>query len=409
VATVPRMSVDEAPARLLARRLPGATVLQIVPALIDAPAARAAVNIASALLRSGARAMVAGGPGMLVGQLQALGGEWVRFISDTLNPLKLRRNARALTELIAGERIDIVHAYDGPTAWSAQVAVRNNAAWLVTSYAGAPMARVDLASLYQGALGRAHRVVAESDYAAELIIGRHRVPRERIATIPRSVDTARFDPAAVSQERIAVLRHGWNIRSGWRVILVPGPLSPAHGQMTVIDAIRILVNGGLRQVAFVMASDSVGDGEYAREVAERTDSQGIGALVRRVGHCLDMPAAHAMADLVIVPAVEPTTFNQAAAEAHAMAKPVIASMVGNLPEIVLAPPRADDDDRTGWVVPPGDPVALARAIAGALALDDSVWHAMAARARQSADTRFSPARVAGAMLRLYTDLLQGER
>src|SRR5215510_3029615 len=99
----------------------------------------------------------------------------------------------------------------------------------------------------------------------------------------------------------------------------------------------------------------------------------------------------------------------AAAEAHAMAKPVIASMVGNLPEIVLAPPRADDDDRTGWVVPPGDPVALARAIAGALALDDSVWRAMAARARQSADTRFSPARVAGAVLRLYTDLLQGER
>src|SRR5262249_5429058 len=228
---VQRMSVGEAPVRIVARRLPGATVLQIVPALIDAPAARAAVNIASALLRWGGRAMVAGGPGMLVGQLQALGGEWVRFASDTHNPLKLRRNARTLTELIAGERIDIVHAYDGRTAWSAQVAVRETAAWLVSSYAGAPMARVDLASLYQGALGRAHRVVAESDYAAELIIGRHRVPRERIATIPRSVDTARFDPAAVSQERIAVLRHGWNIRPGWRVILVPGPLSPAHGQM----------------------------------------------------------------------------------------------------------------------------------------------------------------------------------
>src|SRR5262245_5101168 len=403
------MSVDEAPARLLARRLPGATVLQIVPALIDAPAARAAVNIASALLRSGARAIVAGGAGMLVGQLQALGGEWVRFDSNTLNPLKLRRNARTLSELIAGERIDILHAYDGPTAWSAQVAGRDSATWLVTSYAGAPMARVDLASLYQGALARDHRVVAESEYAADLIMGRHGVPRERIVTIPRSIDTARFDPAAVSQERIAVLRHGWNIRSGWRVILVPGPLSPAHGQMTVIDAIRILVNGGLRQVTFVMAGDSVGDGEYAREVAERTDTQGIGALVRRIGHCLDMPAAYAMADLVIVPAVEPTTFNQAAAEAHAMAKPVIASALGSLPENVLAPPNADEDDRTGWLAPPGDPVALARATAAALALDESVWRAMAARARQFAEARFSPARVAAGMLRLYTGLLEDER
>ena len=403
------MSVDEAPARLLSRRLPGATVLQIVPALIDVPAARAAVNIASALLRSGARAMVAGGPGMLVGQLQALGGEWVRFASNTHNPLKLRRNARALTELIAGERIDIVHAYDGPTAWSAQVAVRETAAWLVTSYAGAPMARVDLASLYQRALARAHRVVAESEYAADLIMSRHGVALERVAAIPRSIDTGRFDPAAISPERIAVLRHGWNIRAGSRVILIPGPLSPGHGQMTVIDAIRILVNGGLRAVTFVMAGDSVGDGEYARAVAERADTQGISALVRRVGHCLDMPAAYAMADLVLVPAVEPATFSPMAAEAQAMAKPVIASSVGSLPEIVLAPPFADEEDRTGWLTPPAEPVALARAIAAALALDDSIWGAMAARARHAAEARFSPGRVAGAMLGLYTDLLEGDR
>src|SRR5689334_12425043 len=102
------MSVDTALARSTSRRLPGATVLQIVPALADRPAARAAVNIASALLRSGARALVAGGAGMLVGQLQALGGEWVRFAGETLNPIKLRSNARMLAELIARERIDVV-------------------------------------------------------------------------------------------------------------------------------------------------------------------------------------------------------------------------------------------------------------------------------------------------------------
>src|SRR5262245_45402890 len=63
------MSAEAADPRRVAHRLPGATVLQIVPALVDEPGARAAVNIATALLRSGARAMVAGGPGMLVGQL----------------------------------------------------------------------------------------------------------------------------------------------------------------------------------------------------------------------------------------------------------------------------------------------------------------------------------------------------
>src|SRR5262249_21534633 len=134
-------SVDEAPARARARRLPGATGVQIVPALVDEPAARAAVNVSSALLRSGARALVAGGSGMLIGQLQALGGEWVDFASTTVNPLKLRSNARALADIIARERVDILHAYSGASARSAHKAVRNTGAWLVTTYPGAPPAR----------------------------------------------------------------------------------------------------------------------------------------------------------------------------------------------------------------------------------------------------------------------------
>ena len=109
--------------------------------------------------------------------------------------------------------------------------------------------------------------------------------------IPRSVDTARFDPTAVSAERIALLRHAWGIRPGWRVILVPGRLAPEKGQLNVVDAIRLLVNGGMRGVAFVIAGNNRSDGEYAALMAERIEAQGIGGLVRRVGHCSDMPAA----------------------------------------------------------------------------------------------------------------------
>jgi glycosyltransferase involved in cell wall biosynthesis len=403
------MSVGDAPSRSLSRRLPGATVLQIVPALTDEPGARAAVNIASMLLRSGARAMVAGGPGMLVGQLQALGGEWVQFASASVNPFKVRRNAHALTELIAGERIDIVHAYCGPAAASARTAVQETGSLLITSFAGAPAMRRDIASFYQGALARGHRVITESDYAADLILKRYDVSADRVVAVPRSIDTARFDPTAVSPERIAVLRHSWGIRPGWRMILVPGRISPAKGQMAVVDAVRILLNGGMRGVVFVIAGDNHGDAEYARAMAERVDAQGIGALVRRTGYCADMPAAYAIADFVLVPAVEPTTFDLIAAEAQAMGRPVIASAIGAFPEIVLAPPRVPEESRTGWLVSPFDPIALARSIAAALALDSSTRHMIGAQARRYAELRFSPARVAAAVLGLYTSLLEGER
>jgi glycosyltransferase involved in cell wall biosynthesis len=89
-----------------------------------------------------------------------------------------------------------------------------------------------------------------------------------------------------------------------------------------------------------------------------------------------------------------------------MAKPVIASAVGVLPEIVLGPPRVDDDARTGWLVEPSDPVVLARALAAAFALDPAILDDMGSRARQLAEATFSPTRVGAATLAVYASLLE---
>src|SRR5471030_1039344 len=91
------------------RSLAGATILQLAPALRDDPAGHAAVDIALTLLQSGARAIVSGDGGPLVGELRAFGGEWLPMPNDTFNPLRIRANANKLSSLIAGDRIDIVH------------------------------------------------------------------------------------------------------------------------------------------------------------------------------------------------------------------------------------------------------------------------------------------------------------
>src|SRR5215468_6630213 len=101
------------------RTLAGATILQIVPALREEPVARTAVNVAHALLQSGARALIAAEDGPLVNELKAFGGEWVPLVTATVNPFKLRRGAKVLEQLIAAERVDIVHAQSTGSAWSA--------------------------------------------------------------------------------------------------------------------------------------------------------------------------------------------------------------------------------------------------------------------------------------------------
>ena len=90
-------------------------------------------------------------------------------------------------------------------------------------------------------------------------------------------------------------------------------------------------------------------------------------LIRQIGVCPDMAGAYLATDLVALPQIEPPAFPLAAAEAMAMARPVIATNVGALPEFVLAPPNVLESARTGWLAEPDDPVGFARAIADALA------------------------------------------
>ncbi|MSP31858.1 MAG: hypothetical protein EXR03_03420 [Pseudolabrys sp.] len=202
-------------ARSTPRSLAGATILQLVPALRDDPAGHAAVDIALTLLRSGARAIVAGDGGPLVGELRAFGGEWLPMPNDTFNPLRIRSHARQITNLIAGERIDIVHAQSAGGAWSALAATDRMPVFLVTSFPDRLPANSWPGNVFRGSLARGDRVIAPSSYVSHAMIARYKIPAERVTVIPRSVDTTTFNPALVRPERIAALRRAWGGAAGF--------------------------------------------------------------------------------------------------------------------------------------------------------------------------------------------------
>ena len=175
--------------------------------------------------------------------------------------------------------------------------------------------------------------------------------------------------------------------------------------MTMIEAARLLVGAGDRNIAFVFAGDDRGQAGYARELRQRAAMHGIDTLCRFVGHVPDMPTALAAADVVVVPALEPPLSGRDVAQAQAIGRPVIASSVGALPENLLCPPRMRDELRTGWLVRPGNVSELARAVTAALSLDVTSYEALGARARQFAEFAFSPQSVAEAIRGVYTSLL----
>lgn len=385
--------------------LAGRTILQIIPDLEAGGAERTAVDIAKGLTDVGARALVATEGGRLVAELQAKGGVWLPFPAAAKNPLAMALNVRKLALLCRQEGVELVHARSRAPAWVALAATRLLKLPFVTTYHGSYASRSAVKTLYNSVMARGDVVIANSAYTADLILAKHGFARERIRIVNRGTNFAAFAPAAVAPERIQALRRAWGVEPHQRIVLLPGRLTGWKGQRVLIEAARILRDGGDADTAFILAGDAQGRDGYVRELDQLIAKAGLEARVKRVGHCTDMPAALLAASVVAVPSTEPEAFGRVAVEAQAMGAPVVVSDLGAVPETVLAPPQTSPGERTGWRIPPGDAAALAAGLAEALGLRPSARDALALRARRHVERHFSLEAMVSETLDVYCALL----
>lgn len=387
------------------RRLAGATVLQIVSDLDNETGMRRALETSAALQHAGARTIVAG-PADTAPEPFGGGIEWIAFRPAGI--FGFRRNIRRLELILTGERIDIVHAHSAAAAWYALAATDKLPIWVVTTLPETLSPRWWPKGQLQTALGRGDHVIAHSSFAAAPMIRRLRIVSDRVTIIPHPIDARLFDPATMRPERVLALRHAWQVPKGDRVILVPGPITHAGGQDILVQAVRRLPPALIAGLTFMLMGDSSQDTRYARRLTRDVHESGLSQRIRFAGPCRDWPAAIAASDLVVMPTREPLLFGRPIPESQAMARPVVASAVGILPENLLAPPRIPENLRTGWLVQPDDPVDLARALNQALSLDIAAYRALVARARQFAEFMFSPQNTVASVLGVYSRLLSGD-
>ena len=388
--------------------LVGRTILQVVPELDAGGAERTTVDIAAGLARSGARALVATSGGRLVAELQAKGGIWIRLPAKTKNPIGMLLNARRLRSICLDEGVDLIHARSRAPAWSALMAARSLRLPFVTTYHGSYAGRSQVKVLYNSVMARGDAVIANSHYTAGLIARQHPFARDKVRVIHRGTDLRAFSGSSVEPERVERLRKAWGIEPHRRVVLLAARLTNWKGQKVLIEAARKLVDQGHDDIAVVLAGDPQGRDNYVRELDALVETLKLGAIVHRVGHCTDMPAAFLTASVVTVPSIEPEAFGRSAVEAQAMGAPTVVSDLGAVPETVLAPPDVSAGSRTGWRVPAGDAAALAEAISAALSLGASARDALARRARDHVEAHFSLERMVGETLDLYGAMLTRE-
>jgi glycosyltransferase involved in cell wall biosynthesis len=311
-------------------------------------------------------------------------------------------NARRLGELIETRDVKLVHARSRAPAWSALLAARRKRRPFVTTYHGAYGSPAPFKNFYNSVMARGDRVIANSRYTAQLIVARHKVTPERIRVIYRGVDVAKFSPDVVVPNRLRRLRALWGVGESQPVVLQAARLTSWKGQSFVIDAARALQqNDRLGDAVFVMAGDAQGRDAYQRELEKLIARYGLADRIRLVGHCDDMPAAFALAQVTVIASISAETFGRTSIEAQAMGCPVIVTDIGAAPETIVT----DRKSFTGWVVPCRDNGSMAGSVAEALALSPEERAALAARARRHVAAKFTLGQMQRATLAVYDELL----
>jgi glycosyltransferase involved in cell wall biosynthesis len=351
-------------------------ILQVLPSLVTGGVERGTVEIVEALVQAGATALVASAGGRMVSAVERAGGRHLTLPMATKSPVGIWRNAGRLAALIEAHQVSLVHARSRAPAWSAWMACRRMDVPLVTTYHGTYGDGVPFKRLYNSVMVRGRVVIAASQFIADLIQAQHGVPSERIRLIPRGVDPAVFDPAAVGTDRTAAVARSWALPDGAMSVVLPGRLTAWKGHAVLLRALAVLRRPDVYAVLLGSAQGRVG---YVQTLEALARDLGIAANVRLVGATDDMPAALKLADVVVHASVKPEAFGRVVIEAQAMARPVIASDLGGPVETVR-------QGETGWRVRPDDPDALAAALNTVLTMPVGERAALGERARASVPT-----------------------
>ena len=181
----------------------------------------------------------------------------------------------------------------------------------------------------------ASAVFTPTRFNRDALVGRHRVPEERIVLAANGVDTDRFRPGGDEEKEPGS-------------ILTVARLHPVKGLDFLIDAYAILAERGTDFRARI-----VGDGPEREALERRIREKGLGERVRLEGG-LDREEIRAFLRRSEIFALSSHSegLPMSVLEAMSAALPVAATRITGIPELV-------GEGETGFLVPPGDAAALA--------------------------------------------------
>ncbi|MFA4903308.1 MAG: glycosyltransferase family 4 protein [Desulfobaccales bacterium] len=296
-----------------------------------------------------------------------------------------------LRRLLHAETPDILNTHSSLDSWVGSLAWRSlrNRPLLVRTRHLSTRVKINWPTrwLYQTPAA----IITTGQVTRELLMKRLGVPGQRIFSIPTGVDLAEFVPQEKSRELLAQIK----IPTDAFVFGSVAVLRSWKGHLYLLEAFRNLIADGVR--AFLLL---VGEGPYRVVIEEKIAQLGLQPWVRLAGFRDQVTPWFALMDVVVLASYANEGVPQSLLQAMAMARPVVGTTVGGIPEVVI-------DAETGLLVPPRNPQALAQAL-GRLQANPNYRQELGRRGRELVVERFSLEQMATEIEAVY-GVLQNRR
>ncbi|NOY72579.1 MAG: glycosyltransferase family 4 protein [Gammaproteobacteria bacterium] len=265
-------------------------------------------------------------------------------------PLRLRKGLTFASvfntmRIIKKFNINLVHTHSSVDAWKCGIAAKLLGLPVVRSrHISTPVSTSPLT--YFAYMKLANCVISSGKEIKRALVQRNKMNPEKIISIPAGVDITRFYPRAASK----TLQQEFGITSSDYVVGIIAVLRGWKGHQYLIQAIKKLVDQGL-SIKLIIA----GAGPQEKNIRTLIKAEKLDQHVILAGHRQDVPECISVMDVVVLPSVCSEATSQVLPQAMAMKKPVIATDVGGLPEVVI-------HKKTGLLIPPKDETAICNAL-----------------------------------------------
>jgi glycosyltransferase involved in cell wall biosynthesis len=306
-------------------------------------------------------------------------------------PCKIRApwdvgSIRRIKNLIRDLKIDVLHTHSSVDSWAGGVAGR----WarvpvlVRTRHISVRVRRPWLNRIYY----LPDAVITTGEHIRRELLQTHKIPAERIVSISTGADTGRFHPGPPDLE----LKKRMGLPIDSPVITLVAVLRAQKRHELVIAAAAEVIKV-FPQARFLF----VGDGPGRDRVEQEIKNAQLEAQILMTGYREDIPAILSFTDLGIISSVA-EGIPQFLFQIMAMGKPVIATAVGGIPEIVTS-------GVNGVLIPPEDPAALAKALVQVLG-DPGSARRLGEEGRRLVEQEYTVEKMAEKVYRVYQQVYE---